>query len=296
MFFSKNQSDTAKTLAEIAVIGTSAQAFFIADLLQGNDCSVTMLVSENQIDQYSKNNTMTIRSSGFQNHRRDFCFATKPKQNTEFVFLASSPDNITTDILQLQHPELENAKLINLSAFYNRKILNALSNTQYFTAFLDGQLNLNKNILTILNRSPKMEIVAPDETISRLKKLLDNTTISLNRPLDPKNFFWQNFAPFFLGNLLILAEQKSISDSLKQKDIRKLTDTALDELANIAKKEKQVLDIPQTLTGLYGFDDNYIGEFTTSKRFGTLLKLVPTIGKFNTPALFELINRAAKKY
>lgn len=296
MFFAKSKTTTEATLAEIAVIGASAQAFFIADILQQNNCSVTILLPENQIEQYAKNNTVTFRSSGFQNHRSDFYFAATPKPNTEFVFLASSPESITYDMLLLKNPELKTAQIINLSSFYNRKILNIFKDTESFTAFLDGQFNMDKNTLTILTGSPKIEIAAPDEIISRLKKLLGNGAISLNRPSDTNNFFWQNFAPFFLGNLLIAAEQKSISESLKQPDIRKLTDSALTELAGIAKKEKQSLNIPQTLTRLYGFEDSYNGELTNKKRFGGFLKLLPDIGKFNTPALFELINRATKKY
>lgn len=295
MFFAKTSKDSSLPETEIAIIGTSPQAFFIGDILQNNHCSVTFLVPENQITLYQKNFSLTFRPSGFQNRRIEFSFASEAKKRPAFIFFASSPENLKNDLLLLSDTTLKDIPVINLSFAYMRRLPAELTPNTAYPAFLDGQFIFEKNILTFANRPQNLKVQAPADILSSLKDLF-GAVLNIHKAVSSTDLFWQDFAPLFLGNLIMPAGKQNISSSLNIPEIRRLADSALKELSALAKKEKSDFDTSKALTVIYGFADNYTGEFTTPQKLNALIGCFPQINRFDTPALFELLAQTLNKY
>lgn len=294
MFFSKAPKTAGTPLAKAAVIGTSPLAFFISGSLQNNNCAVINLVSAGKLQKYAQNDTFTICPSDFQNQRHDFSFASAPAEEPDFIFLASSPEDVQNDILLLAHPLLKTAPVINLSFLFNKKILISSNDRKIISAFCRSFFNLEKNTLTFLKRTPEIEICAAPDFMKSLKRLFENTSLSFTVSQEESLLFWQNLIPFFLGNVISLAEKKNVSDSLLQQSVRKLADSALNEFFALAAAEKINLDTSQILPRLYSFPDNYAGEISSVRQFNAFANLLPQISRFETPALFELLSKASK--
>lgn len=296
MFFSKASKINEAPLAKIIVIGTSPQAFFISSSLQNNNCAVTNLLPPSKIQKYAKNNVFTICPSDYQSRRHEFSFASVPAEQADFIFVASSPEDINNDLLLLAHPLLKNAPIINLSFLFNKKIIGQTTDKKTFPAFCRGFFNLEKNTLTFLKRTPEIEICASSDFIKSLKQLFENTPLSFTKISDEASLFWQNLIPFFLGNIISLAEKKNVSDSLLLPSVRKLADSALNELFALTEVKKTALDASQILPQLYSFPDNYAGEIFSIRQFNAFTGLLPQINRFETPALFEILRKRLRIY
>lgn len=294
MFFSKTK-DAPVSKTEIVIIGTSPQAFFIGDLLQNSHCSVTFLVPENKLIQYQKDFSLIFRPSGFQNRRVEFSFVSKTQKRPAFVFFASAPEDLKNDFLLLSAPELKDVPAINLSFACTLRFSEDLISPNMYPAFLDGQFVFEKNILTFANRPQNLKIQAPTDVLSALKDLFGSALI-IHKSVSQTDLFWQDFAPVFLGSLITQALKQNISSGLGAPETRNLADSALKELASLAQKEKSGFDTSKALTVIYGFADNYMGEFTTAQRLNAFIACFPQINRFDTPALFELLARALNKY
>ena len=294
MFFSKPAPAPA-SLTRVAVIGTSPLAFFLADVLQNNCCAVTILMAANKLNTYTRRSSLNVKLSNFQNRHASFSFAAKLDSAADFVFIASSPEDSRNDLLLLQDPLLKSAPLINLSSFYNRRIISQFNKSD-IPAYFNGWLNLEKNSLHLLERSPVLELCCDAETAVTIKALFADSPVSLTFPAPSPNLFWQHLAPFLLGNLLVLSAGRDISSVLLQNDIRRQTDTAVNELCKLAKAEKVSLDPANILPRLYAFPDNYQSEFSSPQSFAALSALIPGINRFDTPALYGFLANAAKKY
>lgn len=295
MFFAKPAKETSIPETETIVVGTSPQAFFLGDVLQNKNCAITFLVPENKMPLYAKNFSLTLRPSGFQNRRAEFSFASAVKKRPAFVFLASSPEDAKNDILLLTAANLKDVPIINLSFAYNRRLLANFADASAFPAFLDGQFLFEKNVLTFANRPQNLEICAPADTVNALKSLFGQT-LNINRSNDPDDLFWQNFAPFFLGSLITIAQNQNMSSCLNNPQIRRSADSALKELSVLAQNEKSAFDDSKALTALYGFADNCKSEFTTPQKINALLNCFPQINRFDTPSLYELTAATLNKY
>lgn len=294
MFFAKAK-DTTVSKTEIAIIGTSPQAFFIGDILQNSHCSVTFLIPENQSAKYQKNFSLIFRPSGFQNRRVEFSFVSEIKKRPAFAFLASAPEDIKNDFLLLSAPALKNIPVINLSFACTRRLPEELIPDTMYPAFLDGQFIFEKNILTFANRPQNLKIQAPADVLSALKDLFGSTLV-IHKSASQTDLFWQDFVPVFLGSLLIQSRGQNVALGLNSPEMRHLTDSALQEISVLAKNEKSDFDTSKALTAVYGLADTYTGEFTTTQRLNAFIGCFPQINRFDTPALFELLAQTLNKY
>lgn len=295
MLFSKSSKNTIVSQTEITIIGTSPQAFFIGDLLQNISCSVTFLVPENQLVRYKKSFSLTFRPSGFQNRRVEFSFVSEAKKRPSFVFLASNPEDLKNDLLFLSSATLKDVPIVNLSFACTRRLPESLIPRNVYPAFIDGLFMFEKNILTFVSRPQNLKIQTSSDILSELKNLFGSTLI-IHKADSPADLFWQDFTPVFLGSLLTQIKHQNISTCLNNSEMRNLADSALKELSVLAKKEKSDFDTSKALTAIYGFADNYTGEFTTKQRLTALMNCFPQISRFETPALFELLAQTLNKY
>ena len=293
MFFSKTATSNLPSL-QIVIIGTSSQAFFLSDIFQTKNCHVSILVSTNQLQTMTKSNSLLIRTSGFQNKRAEFSFTDNLVNQPDFCFLASAPEKAKTDILFLQNPFLKNTPIINLSSFYNRNIIKQLSDTNEIPAFLSTLLLKEKGILQVLSRNSKLEICSTSEELNILKKYLNSSTVSTTFSEKSPDIFWQNFATFFIGNLLSLSSDQNINETLAVS--RKQIETAIQELSIFAIKDNTTLNSTEVLASLYTINDTYQSDIVNSKQFNAFANILPEINYFETPTLFDFLTKASKKY
>ena len=297
MFFGKTTPSPAEPDKHIAVIGTSPLAFFLTDILQLNGCAVTILVSESKLETYSHLSPFTIKTAKFQTRHTNFVFSSALDFSPDFIFLASAPENAALDLLFLTSAVFKIIPLINLSSFYNHKLLPQLTKHKEIRAYFTGQINLEKNTLLLLDKLPKMEIDAVSETVTSVRRLFNETHLNISLATGTsKTIFWEHLAPFFLGNLLLLDGKNSLHEQLIHPDRRQQADVAASELAALAKKDKASLDSSAVLAQLYTFVDEYRSEFATPAGFTRFLSLLPGINPLTTPGLYKLCTAAANKY
>ncbi len=293
MFFNKINPSAAVSNLNIAIIGTSPLALLIADILLSQGYQTTLLVSQNKLASYTKLNPFTVKTSSFQSHRIDFPFASTLTAPADYCFLASSPESNRTDLLLLQDAFLKNTPIINLSAFYNRQFLKDLKKDS-FNGWFGGWLNLEKNTLQLLERNPKLEINCPQDIAANLAPLFNKNTFNLSFCCSKADLFWPQLLPFFLGNLLLLASNQTISSALNQPTYRQLVDNAIKEIALITPSLKNKLNLSDVLPQIYAIPDNYKSEFTSPVAFNLLSSLIKGITPFTTPHLNQLLTSAAK--
>lgn len=297
MFFGKTTPPPAVLNKHIAVIGTSPLAFFLADLLQLNGCGVTILVPASKLEAYSRLSPFTIKPTKFQTRHTGFVFASTLDFLPDFIFLASTPENAATDLLFLTPPAVKTIPLINLSSFYNRKLLPQLVKHKEIRAYFNGQITLEKNTLHLLDKLPKMEIDAVSETVAAIRRLFNETHLNISLATGTaQTTFWEHLAPFFLGNLLLLSGKGTLPEQLIRPERRRQADSAAVELTALAKKEKVSLDSSAVLAQLYTFVDEYRSEFSSPQGLTKLFAILPEIDPFKTPELYGLCTAAAKKY
>ena len=296
MIFNKTTSSSSVPLAEIAIIGTSALAFFLDDTLHNTGCRVTVLVPPHQLEAYNKRGAFCIKQSRFQNKNVHFNFACTPTKPCDFCFFASTPGQSQTDLTLLQHSFLATTPIINLSSLYNNSIISNFTTSPVFAAFSNCQLSLNKNTVEMLERSPKLEIVKASDNTDTLKQIFADTPVNLNFITATPKFLWTKLAVYFIGSLLLMIYGKNISSILMRQDIRQQTDSAITEIIGVAQKEKATPDSSEILAQLYTFADDYSGDIITLRDFNAFSNLIKNINNFETPTLFNLLIRASKKY
>ena len=145
MLFNKHSAPLFVSDKNIAIIGTSPQAFFLADSLQLRHHAVTILVSASQLKRYNQLGTFIIKPTKFQTRHTSFTFASSFDISPDFIFLASSPENASADLFFLTATSIKGSKLINLASFYNYKNLSLLKENKEIRAYLNAQFNLEKN-------------------------------------------------------------------------------------------------------------------------------------------------------
>ena len=296
MIFNKTETPSSSTSADIAIIGTSASAFFLADTLQNSGCQVTVLVPPHQLESYNKRGAFCIKQSRFQNKHTHFTFASVAAKPYDFCFLASTPAQTSSDLLCLNQPYLHIVPVINLSFLYNRNLLNKLNTVKIIPAVFKAQLSLNKNTVELYEHSPKLEIITSGENAVRLKNIFNDSSIDLNILPSDKRFFWQNLAPYFIGNLLLLCYNKPISALMSQAETRHQADSAVNELISLAATDKISLDSGEIIARIYTFANDYPGDIKTQNDFNAFLNLIKELNRFDTPVLFDLLSLASKKY
>lgn len=296
MFFTKNKPTPQPLLANISIIGVSAQAFFLADILQTSGYDVTIIVPPHLLEKYSQKGAFCIKSNRFQTKHANFHFASQVQNPCNFCFIASLPGMAKADLLLLDSQNLQAVPLINLSSLYNQPVMDQLGSISSIKAFSNCQLSFGKNTIELLDSSPKIDLMSPPEYVEPIKNLFSDSIVDIRIIAPNKNFLWQRLAPYFIANLLVINYRKSISALLLQKEIRQQVDRALDEIASLAKSDKISLNTSDILAQIYTFADNYQGDITTSGDFNAFSHLISGINPFDTPALFNMLNLAANKY
>lgn len=295
MFFTKNVQPPVSQNKNIAVIGTSPLAFFLADTLQNNGCQTTIIVSPAKLDGYKPLNPFTVKPARFQSRHTNFHFASSVDFKPDFCFLASAPTEASSDLLFLSAEPVKLAPLINCSSFYNHRLLPKISPTKEISGYFSGGLNLNKNTLIHLKSLPKLQLCSTSDTAVQIKRLFDDSQISITLSHHNKTFFWEHLSVFFLSNLLLISEPASLVTRLTDPDTRNQAELAAAELVKLAKKHKISLDSSEILAGLYDIEDGSHSEFTTPAALNVLLNILPEINRFDTPSLFRLSANAVNK-
>ena len=294
MLFSKQPTPKDK---KIAVIGTSPLAFYLSDTFIENGYDVKQIVPLNLLDNFTHSDTITIKSSLYKNHRREFSFESELKAPIDFCFLASSPENYRNDLLLLlTTPLLKNIPLINFSNYYNHRLFNEQKDYQEIPAFFKGWINFDGETLQPLEKQSRLILECPLEKTVGIKKLFNDTPFNLIFTEKSKNTFCQNLAAFFLTNLLLISYNKTISRIFADKETRAIADKAIKELCFLAKKEKVSIEPSKILTDIYACPDEYKSEFSSAKGIHVLGQLIQNLTPFETPEVQNLLNIAVKKY
>ncbi|MDD7313347.1 MAG: hypothetical protein PUH03_03220 [bacterium] len=293
MLFSKQPTPKNK---KIAIIGTSPLAFYLSDTFIENGYNVKQIVPLNLLDNFTHSGAITVKSSLYKNHRQEFSFTSELKNDVDFCFLASAPENYRSDLLLLTNSFLKNIPLINLSSFYNHFLFNEQADYQEIPAFFKGWINFDGVTLQPLEKQSRLILECPIEKAVEIKKLFDDTPFNLIFAENNKNTFWQNLAAFFLTNLLLTSYSQSISKIFADKETRAIADKAIKELCFLAKKEKVFLEPSKILTDIYACPDEYKSEFSSAKGIHVLGQLIQNLTPFETPEVQNLLNTTVKKY
>ncbi len=293
MFFTKNPSFSPNSGLNCVVIGFSPLALFITDILLNQGHKTTLLVPQNKLDYYTKLNPFTVKTSSFQSKRTDVPFASSLNAPADFCFIASSPASSRIDILLLQTPMLKDTPLINLSSFYNQRILKELKK-DFFSGWLNSWLNLEKNTIHLLERNPKLEIHCPSDLGADITSLFAKNSADMSLSITKSDMFWTRFIPFFLSNLILLASNQSISLALTQQHYRQLVDGAIKELETLTHLTEKRLNTSDILPQIYTTPDNYKSEFSSPESFSVLSSLLGNISPASMPNLNNLFMSAVK--
>ena len=296
MFFTKAEASQPNLLSSIVLIGTSAQSFYLADILQSSGHKVTFLIPSYLLEKYQKIGSFCIKPSRFQNKHASFQFTSNLTKPADFCFICSHPGAAKNDILLLNHSLKQPLPIINLSSFYNSKHLDNLPDFNIINAFFNAQITMNKTTIELLERSPKIELFTNDPAAQSIKNLFSTSNIDINICNQSRSIFWQHLATYFISSLLFMVYDDGISPLLNRTDIRKQTDLALTELIKLAKKENISLDSGEILASIYTISDNYRGDIQDYTDFNAFSYLIKGINHFDTPVLSQLMSIAAKKY
>ena len=290
MLFSKR--NVVQTNKFMVVIGTSPLAMFLVNALQKKGIEVVVLSS---LDKKNERGNYVLKSANqTQNVEVNFCKTLSRKP--EYCFLASSYEEYKNDLFFLSDVFLRDVPVINFASFYNKKIIEQMAQVDEIRAYFKGWLVKVKKEIYLLNRVSEVTICNNEATGIYLAELMTSNQINVKEDKNNDRVFWQEIAPCFLANLCLLAYKTDISVILADNEKRKKVDTAVSEIVSLLKKEKQQIDEQKILSDIYAFPDGYSSEFDSLKGIDALSKFVEGVDYFETPALFELVSAAYKKY
>lgn len=292
MFFNKNKSSSKSCQGSVVIIGTSPLAFLLADITQNNNYKTSILTSLN-MSNLEPNKNINIKYLNTQNHQGSFSLIENISTAPDFCIFAPTLDKLRTDYILAQNPILKSVPFINFAHIYSSNFF-ALLDKNIF-AYFKGWINLEKNNLTILNKSPEIKFVCNDKLYNSVCSLFSNSNISISNSDDNKSSFWQNLSSSLLINLLLLIHNQDMSTLLLDSQIRNQIDGAIKELCFLAKKEDYHLNSSEILTTIYSVPNNYQKEIFNSASFLSLLSSLPIINRSETPILHNLFASASKK-
>lgn len=293
MFFLKKSQNKIFEGLKIAVVGAAPTALFLSALFKEKGAKVVNFINGCKLKELKKVKAFSFKNVSFQNRFVEFDFGTD-ETSFDFCFLCSAPDDIKSDILMLSGGVFEKCKIVNLTPELNKVFLQKVKKIKTTECLFDCLVNRDGANIEVLTRTPSVVILENSDKTKDIEDLFNNCGIVCQYSKNSKNDFEQAKASFIFGNLCLLIYGDKLFEELCSDVQRKEIEEAIKEYCESDKKES--LNRSSVLSGIYTFSDRYRSGFDSKDGFVVMAELLKKADYFNTPNLYKLLAKAAKKY
>lgn len=246
----------------IYIIGDNPTAFYLAAQIQSSGERVILLLQQQNLDKSLITAGISIkedRSLTQKLHRLESSFIMK--EPAQMVIVTAYANCINTALSSISSQKIGDAPVVFFTPLKDTDYLRGILNDNLHPAYFNGFLFYDKQSISVLGRGVSVTVCPPTESDKIDEKVLElftqskiETVISGNRA----ESFWEYFAPYALCSIFSAAENKKISELLKDKELKETFRPLAQEFCTMAQADNIILNEKNVLKGVYNTPANYI--------------------------------------
>lgn len=274
----------------VYIIGDNPLAFYLAAQIQSAGNRVVLLLHHQNLEKSLSTAGISIkedRNLTQKLHRLESSFLMKEK--ARMVIITAYANQINTALSSISPQKIAGAPVICFTPLKEMDYLGGILGENLHPAYFNGYLYYDKQTISVLGRGVSVTLCPPSgqeavdaEITALLTQSRLDTVVAGNR----LESFWEYFTPYALCSIFSAAENKKISELLKDKDLKDAFKPLAEEFCSLAEADNIILNEKVILKGVYNTPANYIYP---------LHQAVISGAKTEFNLLSSLINAAAYK-
>ena len=245
----------------IYIIGANPLAYYIGTQLQSIGEKVIILLEHQHSESSLNTDGISIkedRNLTQKRHRLETSFLMK--YPARMVIITAYANNINTALSSVSTKQIDGAPVICFTPLKDINYLQGLLGENLHPAYFNGYLFNSNQAISVFGRSSKIILCPPvGKIIDRdAVSIFKSTSFELDISESSAESFWKYFAPYALCSIFSAAENKKVSELLKDKELKEYFKPLAEEMSSLAASDNVFVNEKVIMRGVYNTPANYI--------------------------------------
>lgn len=252
----------------VYILGDTALAYFLALKLTAAGTRVIVMAGPKENASLATNGITLKEDYQLQKLHYRLETALWLKEDPRMLIIAAESSRVKAMLTGISKNKIKTCPVISFTRLKNKNFISDILGIQVISAYFDGWLHYQNQLVTAYGRSPSITLCCESltETVQEFENLLTDTKISLQSGKTSSQVFWDYFCVYAPCSLLTAASGKTIFEVTKNKQLREQLTALLKEIVKLLPEQIPLYEPEELLKRIYNIPSNYVFPLSAQVR------------------------------